>query len=121
MEGDDVAYAQQSFHRCLLYALRQLVGTLACICIHVHAEAESYSSHLHTDMSQSYNTNILASQLYQRTVPIAEVGATAPLSVARSTCVMVNLIGYVENVCKCMLRHAVGAIGRNVCHYDAVA
>ena len=121
MQRYDVTRAEQSVHCGLLNAGGQRSRALARYGKDIHAESHGKLSHLHADMSQPYNTNILARQLYERTVPMTEIGTTAPLSVARSTCVMVYLIGYVENVGKCMLRHTIGTVGRNVCNYDAVA
>lgn len=52
-------------------------------------------------------------------VEVVDVRFVAPAVVAVFACVVVNASYYVEEVCDDELCHAVGAVGGDVCYYDA--
>ena len=72
-------------------------------------------------MSQPHNTYGLARKVGERCVPITEVGTAAPFAVTVLGGIVTHTVGDVEYMRNRHLRHAVGAVCRNVCNYDAVA
>ena len=85
----------------------------------MHAEPLRDAGYLLSDVAQTNDAEGLATELGQRTVPEAEVGAGAPPALAYLPRIVLSVVGYGQQVGKHHLRHAVRAVGRHVGDDDA--
>ena len=114
MQGKDVARREQAFPSGFLNALGQIGSIAAGERKHIHAKLVGYLCHFAADVAQPDDAECFTMQLYQGCIPIAEVNIFAPSPFAIALCIVSHLVGEIENVGKGHLRHAVGAVGRNI-------
>ena len=68
--------------------------------MHFHAETDGNAGGVVAGLSQADDTDLLAAQFNERSVPEAEVGIAAPTALAHFVGVVLHLLGYVEDVRK---------------------
>ena len=120
MQGQDVARCEQAFPSGFLNAFGQIGSVAAGERKHIHAKLVSYLCHLAADVAQSYDAKRFAMQLYQGCIPITEVSIFAPSPFAIVLRIVSHLVGEIENVGEGHLRHAVGAVSRNIGYDNAL-
>ena len=114
MKCENVACGKEPVHCGLLYACRQVGQVLAREGEYVHAEIHSYACHLDSYVAETDNAKRLSRQFGERCVGIAEVLAFAPASGTVLCGVMGYTVGDIQYMREHHLRHALGAVCRNI-------
>ena len=114
MQTDDVAVGKEFVELRLSDFGGKLEGGFGGVGMHFHAETDGNAGGVVAGLSQADDTDLLAAQFNERSVPEAEVGIAAPTSLAHFVGVVLHLLGYVEDVRKDHLGYGRGAVCRDV-------
>ena len=121
MERHDVALLKDGVEVGFHDAVGQVVFILGCVCQHLQSESCGDACRCHACIAQTDDAHLLAVQLDEVMVEIAEVRRVAPSAGTVLDGVIIHMADDVEQMAEHHLCHALSGVGRNVRHHDVLS